>query len=83
MQYFARIGPDLFIEATSNGMSLRTTNKSKSAYAIITFHTSFFIDYQITEPDDNDEYANKCKISMKSCVNIFRNMKQVGNLVSY
>lgn len=77
IQSFARIGSDLFIEAQANGLSIRTVNKTSSAFALMLFHCNFFSAYDVDTTSDN-EYENKCKISMKSAMGAFRNMKQVA-----
>lgn len=86
MHSFARIGSDLFIEAQPHGLSIRTVNRTKSAFAMILFHRDFFTSYDMSvdnnhaATDDVDDFANKCKISAKSCLNVFKNMRQVEQL---
>lgn len=88
MQSFARIGSDLFIEAHPHGLSIRTVNRTKSAFAMILFRPDFFTIYDMSleagvnseADDDADDFANKCKISAKSCLNVFKNMRQVEQL---
>lgn len=79
---FARIGCELYLEADSNsGLSLRTVNMTKSAFASISFNQDFFSSFIVKSKNIED---NQCKLSMKSCVGVFRNMKQVslgGNLI--
>lgn len=73
---FSRIGNELFIEADSrNGLSLRTINMTKSAFSMIMFNMDFFTSFRINPKAD--EFENQCKLSMKSCLSVFRNMKQV------
>lgn len=65
-------------------MSVKTVNKTKSAFVLMLFQPDFFVNYQLsqrpTDPDDEaaNEYDNKCKLSFKSCLHAFRNMRQVG-----
>lgn len=75
IQSFARIGSELFIAANVDGLSLRTANLTKSAFAMILFYPDFFLDYNVRR--DDDPLENQCKLSMKSCLGVFRNMKQV------
>lgn len=77
---FSRIGSELFIEAHQNGLSLRTVNNARSAFSIITFSPEFFTEYHSTTIADNPddiEFENKCKVSIKSCLDVLKNMKQV------
>lgn len=73
---FSRIGNELYLEATQNGLILRTVNDSQTAFAVMNFETGFFTDFKI-DRSDSDEYSNKCKVSMRSCLGVFKNMRQV------
>lgn len=73
---FSRIGNELYLEATPNGLILRTVNDSQTAFAVMTFETGFFTDFKI-DRSNSDEFCNKCKVSMKSCLSVFKNMRQV------
>lgn len=75
IQSLSRIGEELFLEAIRGGLSVVTINSSKSAYASFVFSKSFFIHFIVN--DENDEDGNKCRISMKSVLSVFKNMKQV------
>lgn len=44
---------------------------------MILFYPDFFLDYNVQQNDDPLE--NQCKLSMKSCLGVFRSMKQVRN----
>lgn len=70
-----RIGIDIFLQATKDGLSLRTVNAVSSAFANLTFMPQFFDEFHLT--DSEDQLANTCKLSLKSCLGVFRNMKQV------
>lgn len=75
---FARIGNELYVEADiKNGLSLRTVNMTKSAFSSILFNLDFFSSF-VAKSKTSDE--NQCKLSMKSCLGVFRNMKQVCSL---
>lgn len=72
---FARIGCELYVEADAHsGLSLRTVNMTKSAFSSILFNLDFFLSFVVKSKTADD---NQCKLSMKSCVGVFRNMKQV------
>ncbi|KAG4069861.1 hypothetical protein HA402_009568 [Bradysia odoriphaga] len=73
---FSRIGSELYLEATQNGLILRTVNDSQTAFAVMSFETAFFTDFKI-DRSNSDEYSNKCKVSMKSCLGVFKNTRQV------
>lgn len=73
---FSRIGCELYLEADSNqGLSLRTVNMTKSAFASILFTRDFFSTFTVDSKNVED---SQCKLSMKSCIGVFRNMKQVN-----
>lgn len=75
IQSFARIGDEMLLESNIDGLTLRTTNLSTSAFAIFTFKPNFF--YEFVVSDSNDVEANSCKLLLKTCLGAFRNMKQV------
>nr|SVE73091.1 EOG090X0A9P [Ceriodaphnia reticulata] len=77
----AKIGDELHIEPTENGLTLKTVNSSKSAYSAFSFHVPFFLDYNhISEntvqqaADNEDETVIKCKLPMKSILSVFRSI---------
>ncbi|XP_060854750.1 cell cycle checkpoint control protein RAD9A [Rhopalosiphum padi] len=68
-----RIGEDLYIEPNSSQLVMHTTNSWHTVYAWFTFDSSFFSSYYFTEDDEqNSENSLKCKISLKSCITIFK-----------
>lgn len=73
---FARIGYELFLDATEDGLSIRTVSQAKSAFALIKFPPDFFEEYDV-DTDGDDEFENKCKISVKATIGIFKSMEQV------
>lgn len=76
---FARIGMELYLEANPQiGLSLRTVNMTKSAFSSILFNLDFFSSFVVKSKATT---ANQCKLSMKSCLGVFRNMKQVCDTV--
>lgn len=72
---FARIGTELFLEATSTGLTLQTINLTKTSFATISFNSDFFSSFSAKSSGDPTE--NQCKLALKSCLGVFRNMKQV------
>lgn len=65
----SKIGCELYLEALSEGLALRTVSSSRSAYACFLFNESFFISYDdgsSDQPaDSQEEDLFKCKIAMK------------------
>lgn len=81
----SRIGDELYLEALSQGLALRTVNSSRSAYACFLFNESFFISYDdgandLSE-DSQGEDLLKCKIAMKSCLSAFKSMNTLEKTV--
>nr|SVE73710.1 EOG090X0A9P [Daphnia atkinsoni] len=75
----AKIGDELHIEPTANGLTLKTVNASKSAYSAFTFHLPFFLDFchiseNTVQPDPEDDTVIKCKLPMKSILSVFRSI---------
>ncbi|XP_036026090.1 cell cycle checkpoint control protein RAD9A isoform X3 [Onychomys torridus] len=60
----SRIGDELYLEPLKDGLSLRTVNSSRSAYACFLFAPPFFQLYQAASPGQD---LLRCKILMKDC----------------
>ncbi|XP_063138325.1 cell cycle checkpoint control protein RAD9A isoform X4 [Rattus norvegicus] len=60
----SRIGDELYLEPLKDGLSLRTVNSSRSAYACFLFAPLFFQQYQEASPGQD---LLRCKILMKLC----------------
>ncbi|KAM6159585.1 cell cycle checkpoint control protein RAD9A [Erethizon dorsatum] len=67
----SRIGDELYLEPLDDGLSLRTVNSSRSAYACFLFAPLFFQQYQTTTPGQD---LLRCKILMKTFLSIFRSL---------
>ncbi|VVC29387.1 Hypothetical protein CINCED_3A002503 [Cinara cedri] len=68
-----RIGEDLYIEPNSSQLLMHTTNSWHTVYAWFKFDSSFFSSYFYTKEDEqNSDSSLKCKISLKSCITIFK-----------
>ncbi|KAM5317465.1 cell cycle checkpoint control protein RAD9A isoform 2-T2 [Glossophaga mutica] len=67
----SRIGDELYLEPLEDGLSLRTVNSSRSAYACFLFSPLFFQLYQAASPGQDPP---RCKILMKTvdkcCISI-------------
>ena len=66
----AKMGDELHIEPSPDGLVLKTVNSSKSAYGDYRFHLPFFLSFScISEntvnPNDGEEQVIKCKLPMK------------------
>lgn len=55
---------------------MSTVNASKSAFAVIKFDRNFFVSFTVNE-ENSAQYENQCKLTIKSCLGAFRNMKHV------
>ncbi|XP_034869278.1 cell cycle checkpoint control protein RAD9A isoform X1 [Mirounga angustirostris] len=74
----SRIGDELYLEPLEDGLSLRTVNSSRSAYACFLFAPLFFQQYQAAAPGQE---ALRCKILMKSFLAVFRSLATVERSV--
>ncbi|XP_027436115.1 cell cycle checkpoint control protein RAD9A isoform X4 [Zalophus californianus] len=74
----SRIGDELYLEPLEDGLSLRTVNSSRSAYACFLFAPLFFQQYQAAGPGQE---ALRCKILMKSFLAVFRSLAAVERSV--
>ncbi|XP_022261304.2 cell cycle checkpoint control protein RAD9A isoform X3 [Canis lupus baileyi] len=74
----SRIGDELYLEPLEDGLSLRTVNSSRSAYACFLFAPLFFQQYQATT---SGQEALRCKILMKSFLAVFRSLATVEKTV--
>ncbi|KAG6461452.1 hypothetical protein O3G_MSEX012638 [Manduca sexta] len=80
----ARFGDELYLESLPDCILLRTLNAAESAYAMVKFNKNFFTYFNYNYYSTEDNEGLKCKISMKSALNIFKSPahmdKQVENL---
>lgn len=74
----SRIGDELYLEPLKDGLSLRTVNSSRSAYACFLFAPLFFQQYQAASPGQD---LLRCKILMKSFLSVFRSLATVEKTV--
>ncbi|XP_022227027.2 cell cycle checkpoint control protein RAD9A [Drosophila obscura] len=72
MQSLSKIGKEMFIEIEQDGLRMRAINVTQSAVGSIFFKRSMFEVFDM--PPSSDFY---CKISMKCCLAVFRNMSEV------
>ncbi|KAL5016438.1 hypothetical protein ScPMuIL_006027 [Solemya velum] len=81
----SKIGEEIYFEPQEDGLSLKTVNSSRSAYSCFLFAPSFFQDYddgsgQIDSQDGEDN-GLRCKITVKSCLTVFRSMSTIEKTV--
>ncbi|KAM8814447.1 cell cycle checkpoint control protein RAD9A [Rhynchonycteris naso] len=74
----SRIGDELYLEPLEDGLSLRTVNSSRSAYACFLFAPLFFQLYQAATPGQD---PLRCKILMKSFLSVFRSLVMLEKMV--
>lgn len=74
----SRIGDELYLEPLEDGLSLRTVNSSRSAYACYLFAPLFFQLYQAATPGQD---PLRCKILMKSFLSVFRSLVMLEKTV--
>lgn len=76
VQFFSKVGLDLYIEALGEGLILGTVNSSKTGFARVHLCANFFMDYSV-EPGHIENGDNCCRVSLRACAAIFRSMKNV------
>ncbi|XP_054246760.1 cell cycle checkpoint control protein RAD9A [Indicator indicator] len=72
----SRIGDELYLEPTDCGLSLRSVNSSRSAFASFLFAPLFFQLYELGEPQ-----PFRCKVLMKSFLGVFRSLPSLEKSV--
>jgi hypothetical protein len=79
----ARIGHEIYIEPLKEGLSLRTVNSTRSAYACFIFPTSFFQTYDdgISEDETSSDEGFKCKLSARSFLTVFKSLVTIERMV--
>ncbi|XP_071415328.1 cell cycle checkpoint control protein RAD9A [Pithys albifrons albifrons] len=75
----SRIGDELYLEPTESGLSLRTVNSSRSAFASFLFAPLFFQLYEPGPTPDTEHF--RCKVHMKSFLGVFRSLPSLEKLV--
>lgn len=68
----ARIGEYLYFESFPTKVILRTINSTSSGFALMEFYPNFFSEFT-----QSSQGNNQCKVSMKSCLKVFKKMKEV------
>ncbi|NXW08143.1 RAD9A protein, partial [Fregetta grallaria] len=76
----SRIGDELYLEPGGSGLSLRTVNSSRSAFASFLFAPLFFQLYEAGGPQPDRELL-RCKVLMKSFLGVFRSLPSLEKTV--
>ncbi|XP_016944591.3 cell cycle checkpoint control protein RAD9A [Drosophila suzukii] len=71
VQSLSKVGKEMFIEIDQQSLQMRAINATQSAVGSISFKRSVF---EVFDAPNSDFY---CKISMKGCLAVFRNMNEV------
>lgn len=74
LKFLARIGNELYFEATQNALILRVVNTSKTSFCSITFDEIFFSTYETTGTVYED---NHCRVSARPLLQVLKNIKHV------
>ncbi|KAK7505982.1 hypothetical protein BaRGS_00002704 [Batillaria attramentaria] len=81
----AKIGDELYFEPLEQGLTLRTVNSSRSAYACFLFFPSYFQHYddgsRNCDSGDSEEEGLRCKLTMKSVMTVFRSLSTIEKTV--
>ncbi|KAK7087158.1 cell cycle checkpoint control protein RAD9A-like isoform X2 [Littorina saxatilis] len=84
----AKIGDEVYFEPLEQGLSLRTVNSSRSAYACFLFFPSYFQHYDDGSREDEagrnseeEEEGLRCKITVKSIMAVFRSLSTIEKTV--
>ncbi|KAL8605130.1 hypothetical protein ACOMHN_018931 [Nucella lapillus] len=85
----AKIGDEVYFEPLEQGLSLRTVNSSRSAYACFLFFPSYFQHYDdgrkqaadTSGSEEDQEEGLRCKITMKSVMAVFRSLSTIEKTV--
>ncbi|CAL8264296.1 unnamed protein product [Lota lota] len=72
----SRIGDELYLEPQEDGLTLRSVNSSRSAYACFLFAPLFFSRYVIP-----DGHGFRCKMAIKSVQAVFRSLATLEKTV--
>lgn len=75
---FARISDELYLEVDStNGLSLRVMNMTKTSIVSIQFKLDFFRSFTV-ESKPSNPYKDKCKLLIKTYLGAFRKLERVS-----
>lgn len=66
----AKIGDEMYVEPQDKGISFRTVNMARSAYASFTFSESYFSYYTYGNLEEDD--ALRCQVTMRSAMAVFK-----------
>lgn len=75
VNFFSKIGTELYLEALPTGLSLKAINSINTAYVMSNFSLKYFISFRQGANDRFEE--NNCKISIKPMLKIFKRLATI------
>ncbi|XP_062560978.1 cell cycle checkpoint control protein RAD9A [Armigeres subalbatus] len=75
VNFFSRIGNELYLEALPTGLSLKAINSINTAYVMANFSLKYFISFRQGANDRFEE--NNCKVSIKPMLKIFKRLATI------
>ncbi|XP_065087591.1 cell cycle checkpoint control protein RAD9A [Ochlerotatus camptorhynchus] len=75
VNFFSKIGNELYLEALPTGLSLKAINSINTAYVMANFSTKYFISFRQGANDRFEE--NNCKVSIKPMLKIFKRLATI------
>ncbi|XP_029721262.2 cell cycle checkpoint control protein RAD9A [Aedes albopictus] len=72
VNFFSKIGTELYLEALPTGLSLKALNSINTAYVVTNFGLKYFISFRQGANDRFEE--NNCKVSIKPMLKIFKRL---------
>ncbi|CAI4228967.1 unnamed protein product [Auanema sp. JU1783] len=71
----SKLGVDLYIEPNELGLSIKTFNKTKSAYGLFQFSSEFFSEVDASIFSEDESSNRLCRISMKCALSLFKGLQ--------
>lgn len=78
----AKIGDELYLQASVDQLTIRTVNLSKTVFAVYKFLPPFFTHYTVANANAEDTEELKCKMPMKGILGVFKSPVQMEKQVS-
>lgn len=76
VNFFSKIGNELYLEALPTGLSLKIINPTSTAYVVANIQMNYFISFQQGANDRFEE--NNCKVSIKPVLKIFKSLAKIN-----
>ncbi|XP_067951998.1 cell cycle checkpoint control protein RAD9A-like [Watersipora subatra] len=82
IQSLTKIGDEISIEPTLDGLHLKSVNSTRSCMAFFDFKPRFFQQYDDGSPRPVEQnFAPRFRLPSKSCLNIFKSLNSMDKLV--